>query len=241
MIDIKPKSVLEQPIYMLTKATPCPYLEGKVEKRIATDITHNVDVHDELALNGFRRVENWMYRPVCDNCSACKSYRVDIKNFELTKSLKRINKNLGAITFKIIKNIATTEHFDLFKKYQFERHSGGSMSDMDENEFISMIETSPIKTKLMEFRDTSKNLMGVILLDVDDVNLSAVYSFFDPKLSKLGIGNYMISQCLIFGKKNKYKHLYLGYYIGEISSMSYKSRFKPGQILDGGDWQGVIN
>ena len=241
MIDVKPKSVLEQPIYMLTKATACPYLKGRVEKRIATDITYNNKVYNELALNGFRRVENWMYRPVCDNCSACKSYRVDIKNFELTKSLKRINKNLGAITFKIIKNIATTEHFDLFQKYQFERHSGGSMSDMDENEFISMIETSPIKTKLMEFRDSSKNLMGVILLDIDDVNLSAVYSFFDPKLSKLGIGNYMISQCLIFGKKNKYKHLYLGYYIGEISSMSYKSRFKPGQILDGGEWQGVIN
>ena len=241
MIDVKPKSVLEQPIYMLTKATACPYLKGRVEKRIATDITYNNKVYNELALNGFRRVENWMYRPVCDNCSACKSYRVDIKNFELTKSLKRINKNLGAITFKIIKNTATTEHFDLFQKYQFERHSGGSMSDMDENEFISMIETSPIKTKLMEFRDPYKNLMGVILLDIDDVNLSAVYSFFDPKLSKLGIGNYMISQCLIFGKKNKYKHLYLGYYIGEISSMSYKSRFKPGQILDGGEWQGVIN
>ena len=237
MIDVKPKSVLEQPIYMLTKATACPYLKGRVEKRIATDITYNNKVYNELALNGFRRVENWMYRPVCDNCSACKSYRVDIKNFELTKSLKRINKNLGAITFKIIKNTATTEHFDLFQKYQIERHSGGSMSDMDENEFISMIETSPIKTKLMEFRDSSKNLMGVILLDIDDVNLSAVYSFFDPKFSKLGIGNYMISQCLIFGKKNKYKHLYLGYYIGDISSMSYKSRFKPGQILDGGDWQ----
>ena len=241
MIDVKPKSVLEQPIYMLTKATACPYLKGRVEKRIATDITYNNKVYNELALNGFRRVENWMYRPVCDNCSACKSYRVDIKNFELTKSLKRINKNLGELTFKIIKNTATTEHFDLFQKYQFERHSGGSMSDMDENEFISMIETSPIKTKLMEFRDSSKKLMGVILLDIDDVNLSAVYSFFDPKLSKLGIGNYMISQCLIFGKENKYKHLYLGYYIGEISSMSYKSRFKPGQILDGGEWQGVIN
>ena len=49
----------------------------------------------------------------------------------------------------------------------------------------------------------------------------------------------MISQCLIFGKKNNYKHLYLGYYIGEISSMSYKSRFKPGQILDEGDWQAL--
>ena len=34
-----------------------------------------------------------MYRPVCDNCSACKSYRVDIEQFKLTKSLKRISKN----------------------------------------------------------------------------------------------------------------------------------------------------
>ena len=239
MIDIKPKSVLEQPIYMLTKATPCPYLEGRVEKRIATDITYNKKVYNELASNGFRRVENWMYRPVCDNCSACKSYRVNIKDFELSKSLKRVSKNLKGISYKIIKNTATTEHYKLFKKYQFKRHPGGSMSDMDQNEFISMIETSPIKTKLMEFRDDSKNIVGVLLLDIDNINLSAVYSFFDPKLDKSGMGNYMVTQCLLFGKKNKYKYLYLGYYISEISSMSYKNRFKPGQILDGNDWQAL--
>ena len=63
MIDIKPKSVLEQPIYMLTKATSCPYLTGKVEKRIATDISNNKSIYEELSINGFRRVENWMYRP----------------------------------------------------------------------------------------------------------------------------------------------------------------------------------
>tara|TARA_B100001093_G_scaffold492455_1_gene533600 strand:+ start:1115 stop:1834 length:720 start_codon:yes stop_codon:yes gene_type:complete len=239
MIDIKPKTVLEQPIYMLTKATPCPYLKGRIEKRIATDITYNNKVYDELVLNGFRRVENWMYRPVCDNCSACKSYRVNIKDFELSKSLRRVSKNFNGISYKIIKNIATTEHYKLFKKYQFERHPGGSMSDMDKNEFISMIETSPIKTKLMEFRDNSKNLIGVLLLDIDNVNLSAVYSFFEPELSKSGIGNYMVAQTLLFGKRNKYKYLYLGYYINEISSMSYKSRFKPGQILNENDWKAL--
>ena len=69
MIDIKPKNVLEQPIFMLTKATTCPYLTGKVEKRIATDISENKNIYEELSINGFRRVENWMYRPVCDNCS----------------------------------------------------------------------------------------------------------------------------------------------------------------------------
>ena len=102
------------------------------------------------------------------------------------------------------------------------------MSDMDEGEFTSMIETSPINTSLLEFRDKSKNLVGSVLLDIDEKNLSAVYSFFDPKLNKLGLGNYMIMQCLLYGKSKKFKYLYLGYYIEELSSMSYKSRFRPG-------------
>ena len=237
MIDIKNKSVLEQSIFMLTKATPCPYLTGKVEKRIATDITHNKNIYEELSINGFRRVENWMYRPVCDNCSACKSYRVHLENFKLTKSLKRILKNFENFSFKLVKNKSTKEHFELFKKYQLERHSGGSMSDMDEDEFTSMIETSPIKTSLMEFKDNNNDLVGVILLDIDNKNLSAVYSFFDPKLNKFGLGNYMIVQCLLYGKSNKYEYLYLGYYIDKISSMSYKSRFKPGQIFINNKWK----
>ena len=95
MMGIKTKNILEQSIYMLTKAAPCPYIEGRVEKRIATDISFNNSIYDELALNGFRRVENWMYRPVCDNCNACKSYRVIIDQFKLTKSLRRIVNNLN--------------------------------------------------------------------------------------------------------------------------------------------------
>ncbi len=237
MIDIKPKSLLEQPIYMLTKANSCPYLIGKIEKRIASDISENKNIYEELSLNGFRRVENWMYRPICDNCSACKSFRVDIEKFKLTKSLKRVFKNFENFSHKLAKNKSTKENFELFKKYQLARHAGGSMSDMDEDEFTSMIETSPINTLLLEFRDKSKKLIGAVLLDLDKKNLSAVYSFFDPKFNKLGLGNYMIIQCLLFGKIKKYKYLYLGYYIEELSSMSYKSRFRPGQILNNNEWK----
>ena len=239
MIEIKPENALEQPIYMLTKATACPYISGKIEKRIATDITYNKSIYEELSINGFRRVENWMYRPVCDNCSACKSYRVNLKYFKLTKSLKRVLKNFENFSFNLIKNKSNQEHFELFKKYQLERHAGGSMSDMDENEFKSMIETSPIKTSLLEFRDKYNKLVGVVILDIDKKNLSAVYSFFDPKLNKFGLGNYMIVQCLFYGKNNRYDYLYLGYYIKEISSMSYKSRFKPGQIFNNNEWKNV--
>ena len=111
------------------------------------------------------------------------------------------------------------------------------MLDMDEDEFTSMIETSPINTSILEFRDKFKKLVGTVLLDIDNNNLSAVYSFFDPKFNKLGLGNYMIIQCLLFGKSKSFKYLYLGYYIEELSNMSYKSRFKPGQILKNNEWE----
>ena len=72
------------------------------------------------------------------------------------------------------------------------------LKDIVEDEFKSMVETSPINTSLMEFRDTSEKLIGVVLLDFGDDDLSAVYSFFDPSLDKLGVGNFMITQCILF-------------------------------------------
>ena len=238
-MEIKTKNILECSIYLVTKNAPCPYIAGRFEKRIATDISYNSSIHDELAINGFRRVENWMYRPACDNCNACKSYRVIIDQFKLTKSLKRIVNNLINVNMKIVNNTATDEHFNLFKKYQSERHTGGSMSNMTEDDFISMIEISSVESYMMEFRDNFNNLLGVILMDIHKKTLSAVYSFFNPDYNKFGLGNLMITKCLIYGKNNQYKYLYLGYYIKEVSSMAYKLRFKPGQIFEGGKWKNV--
>ena len=235
-MGIKTKNILDDSIYLLTKTAPCPYIKGLFEKRIATDISYNDSIHDELARKGFRRVENWMYRPACDNCNACKSYRVIIDQFKLTKSLKRVLKNLNNLNMKIVNNIATDEHYKLFKKYQYQRHAGGSMSNMTEDDFISMIEISSVQTYLMEFRDDFRNLLGVILIDIHKKTLSAVYSFFNPDYCKLGLGNFMIIKSLMYGKDNNYKYLYLGYYIQKVSSMAYKIRFKPGQILKGNSW-----
>jgi arginyl-tRNA--protein-N-Asp/Glu arginylyltransferase len=43
----------------------------------------------------------------------------------------------------------------------------------------------------------------------------------------------------MYGMENNYKYLYLGYYIKEVSSMAYKIRFKPGQILEDGSWNNI--
>ena len=131
----------------------------------------------------------------------------------------------------------TNQHYQLFKSYVTSRHDDGQMARMDRDDFNSMISNSPIETMLIDYVDQDHQLVGSVLTDKQQDGMSAVYSFFDPEFNKFGLGNYMIIQCLLFGRSKKYEYLYLGYYIEELSSMSYKSRFKPGQILKNNEWE----
>ena len=177
-----------------------------------------------------------MYRPSCSHCNECKSYRVNINQFSLTKSLKRIKKNNSEISISLKKNLASEEYFDLFLTYQQKRHTGGSMSNMTFEDFKSMIESSPINTQLCEFRNKEKKLIGLMLFDHQNDGLSAVYSFYDIKFGKSGLGNFMILELIELAKKLTLNYVYLGYYIKNAPRMNYKLKFKEGELYSDGKW-----
>ena len=236
MAKIEKNKIFDLPIFLLTKATECPYISNKIEKRLATDITNNSHLHDELALSGFRRVENWMYRPACDSCNECKAYRIKVKEFDLSKSFKRTTKKNNNLSTKVVKNKALKKHFTLFKKYQNDRHFAGSMSKMSFEDFKSMIEISPINTNLIEYKDKNNKLIAVMLFDTQKDGLSAVYSFYKPEYKKNSIGIYMILHLIEMTKLMKLKYLYLGYFIKNVDRMNYKVLFSPGEIFENGKW-----
>ena len=236
MAKIEKNKIFDLPIFLLTKASECPYISNKIEKRLATDITNNSHLHDELALSGFRRVENWMYRPACDSCNECKAYRIKVKDFILSKSFKRITKKNDHFITSIVNNKALKKHFVLFKKYQNHRHFGGSMSKMNFEDFRSMIEVSPINTNIIEYKDKKNNLIGVMLFDTQKDGLSAVYSFYEPKYKRNSFGKFMILNLIKHTKLMNFKYLYLGYYIKNVERMNYKASFGPGEIFEDGKW-----
>ena len=239
MAKIEKVNFLNQPIFLMTKETKCPYLENKLEKRLVTDLTDNSILFDELSLSGFRRIENWMYRPSCNGCNECQSYRFNINNFVYTKSLLRVQKKNRYIKSYLKSNKASKEYFNLFQKYQKERHEGSSMSLMAYEEFKSMIEISPINTKLMEFRDLDDALIGIMLFDQQKDGLSAVYSFYNLDFKRDGIGNFMILDLLNLGKKLKLDFIYLGFYVRQALKMNYKLKFKPGELYFSGKWNKI--
>ena len=227
MAKFEKVNILNYPIFFMTKETKCPYLDNKSEKRLVTDLNNNLFLFDELSLSGFRRIENWMYRPSCSNCTECKSYRVNVKKFILTKSLKRIKKNNEEISTS------------LFSTYQNKRHTGSSMSNMTFEDFKSMIECSPINTQLYEFRNKEKKLIGLMLFDYQKDGLSAVYSFYEVKFEKKGLGNFMILELIELAKKLNLNYVYLGYYIKNASRMNYKLKFRQGELYSDGKWNKI--
>ena len=222
-----------------TQPMPCPYINKKIERRLATDISslRGKNSHDALAKAGFRRSQHISYKPACPNCNACKPIRVCAREFLWTKRYRRIlNKNKDLVkTWD--EAVATEDLFQLFKRYQVSRHSGGEMGLMDYIDFRGMIEKSPIETFIVQYRlEPSSKLIGAVLIDQQKDGFSAVYSFFDTSQPNRSLGNFMVLDLIKYTKEIGMDYLYLGYWIEGSKKMSYKADFLPAEILLSNGW-----
>jgi len=215
----------------------CPYISGQTEQRIAVDISNDPQCHDGLAAAGFRRVENWVYRPACPQCNACLAWRVDVENFKPSRNMSRVKRKNRDLTRHIASPIPSNDHYRLFKAYVTSRHCDGQMAQMEQHDFSSMISNSPIETVLIGYYDTENNLVGAILSDVQSDGLSAVYSFFEPNLTTRSLGTFMVLDLLDIAKDSDLKWLYLGYFVEGSRKMEYKSRFGPAEVFKEGRWK----
>ena len=221
-----------------TMPMPCPYIEGKVERRLVADLSTRRGrlSHDELARAGFRRTQHLAYRPACAACQACRPIRVRVNDFEWTRTFRRSVSRNSDLNGRFVSARATREQYGLFRAYQSGRHDDGEMSLMDFADYGDMIERSPIDTWLIEYRDADGTLIGVMLTDRQDDGLSAVYSFFDTDASSRSLGTFMVLDLIKRAAQAGLSYVYLGYWIKQSRKMSYKTRFRPCEVLVDGNW-----
>lgn len=235
------------PQFYVTAPQACPYLDGRMERKLFTALQGDSaeKLNDTLSKQGFRRSQNVLYRPSCSECSACMSARIRVADFAPTKSQKRALRRNDDLQREATSPWATEDQYALFRRYLDSRHSDGGMADMDIFEFAAMIEETPVRSRVVEYTapplpgERRRQLTAVCLTDVLDDGLSMVYSFYDPDRLGDSLGTYIILDHVEIARDAGLPYVYLGYWVPGSRKMGYKSRFSALEVYQGGTWHDI--
>ncbi len=221
----------------LTLPHPCGYLPEREAVTLLIDPGLAVErrLYSQLAVRGFRRSGDSVYRPHCPDCNACVSLRVDAGAFRPNRSQRRVGRRNGDLVCSLVEPSCDEEHFQLYARYLAGRHAGAGMDDPSPDSYRQFLLAQHLETVFLDCRLEGR-LVCVAVLDVLDDGLSAVYTFFDPALAQRSLGVYAILQEIAEVRRRGLDWLYLGYWIEACRRMNYKDRFRPYQIYRGGGW-----
>lgn len=234
----RPFSAKQLPFF-LTAPSPCPYLPGRMERKVFTklDLVDGPGLNDTLTHAGFRRSQSILYRPACERCSACKSARIVVDEAAPTRTQRRTLNRNGDLSRQVSPAEATPEQFVLLSRYLESRHGDGDMAGMDFFDYAGMVEDGAQRTEIVEYRDGFDTLVAAVLVDRLADGFSLVYSFFDPDLERRSLGAFMILDHVRRATQAQLPYVYLGYWVHGSAKMDYKARYQPLEILDPSGWR----
>jgi len=232
------------PRFFVTSPAPCPYLPGRQERKVFTELNgpHAGELNDALGRIGFRRSQSVAYRPSCAGCSACVSVRVVTHDFEANATQRKLVRRHGDLEVTACRPWATDEQYQLLRRYLGARHSGGGMAGMDEEDYADMIEHSPVNSVIVEYREPGQNgaqgkLLAACLTDRQADGLSMIYSFFAAdEPGRQGLGNLVILDHILRARAAGLSYVYLGYWVKGSARMAYKIRYRPIEMLSPRGW-----
>ncbi|WP_374281948.1 arginyltransferase [Novosphingobium sp.] len=232
------------PRFFVTSPAPCPYLPGRSERKVFTELKgpHADELNDALGRIGFRRSQTVAYRPSCADCTACVSVRVAAAEFRPSATQRKALRRNSDLIATMCRPWSTAEQFELLQRYLGVRHPGGGMASMDEVDFADMVEHTPVDSYVIEYREpnadgTPGRLVGACLTDRQGDGLSMIYSFYEPDhAGRSGLGNYIILDHIRRAEEIGLPYVYLGYWVDGSARMQYKVRYRPLERLTREGW-----
>ncbi len=233
------------PRFFVTNPSPCPYLPGRQERKVFTELVgpHATELNDALGRIGFRRSQGVAYRPSCAGCTACVSVRVVTGGFVPNATQRKLLRRNADLEVTACRAWATDEQYQLMRRYLAARHPQGGMTGMDEDDYADMIEHSPVNSLIVEYREPAVNgrrgrLIGACLTDRQADGLSMIYSFFDPDHpTRTAMGNFIIMDHITHARDAGLPYVYMGYWVKGSARMDYKTRYRPLEALGPAGWQ----
>jgi arginine-tRNA-protein transferase len=236
---MKDKPVNGVRFFFATAPSPCPYLPGRMERRLVADLSGRdaVTFHETLSQAGFRRSHRFAYVPVCRDCAACAAVRIVVPGFVANRTRQRLWRRNRDLVAQEAAPRATYEQFALFSAYQRTRHAGGEMARMDFFDYQALVEDTPVDTCVVELRDGGGVLRAACITDRLNDGLSAVYSFFDAEDRRRSLGTHVILWLVERARALGLDFVYLGFWVADCPRMAYKNSFQPLEAHTAAGWR----
>ena len=220
--------------YFVDLRTGCPYGLPKVATfHQAIFGPLNERIMELFLAAGYRRNGNCLYTMRCAACSACVPIRIDVREFRPNRSQQRVMQRNADVQVDIGSLAEDLENLDICSHFLNSRYP--QHNNTAEGYYQGFFLNTIVDSSRIEFR-LRKTLLGASIIDIGRNWLNAVYFYFDPIFSRRSLGTFNILTLIDFCRERGIDYLYLGYYIAEVSAMSYKSAFKPYFLLEDGVW-----
>lgn len=212
-----------------TYETPCPYISGNVF------LSENVFIKeideegiDYLLSIGFRHFGEHFFRPLCSECHQCIPLRIPVKDFKLSRNMKRTLKKSSDLELVVSREPEPTmEKYELYHEHlrRFEEDNSASYQSFVQ----SFFEPSPYSRELAIYRDGK--LLSVSHFDITSRSLSAIYCYWSPEGEPYSPGTLSVLKEMEIAGDEGVEYVYLGYFVPENRHMRYKARFRPNEAL----------
>ncbi len=217
----------------------CPYLPDQIAR---TPMEYPIrpltrDEVDRRLAAGYRRQGVLLYHVACPSCSACEPIRLRVAAFEPNKTQRRILRR-GRSFFEV--EIGEPEYSDerlaLYNRHKFERGLARTDLPMSPDGYRSFLVERCCDA--IEIRYSHGGALAAIAVcDRGATSLSAVYTYYDPKLASLSPGAFSILTQIELCKAWNLPLMYLGLYIAGSEHMRYKGSYLPHERRIDGQWR----
>lgn len=185
------------------------------------------DELEEFLSKGWRKFGAYYFRPKCGGCTKCIPLRVLVNEFKPSRSQRRVLRKGADIRVEFAPLKYRDDVYEIYSDHSLNRFN----RETEKEEFISTFYTESCPSLQSEYYLNGR-LIAVGFLDISSRSLSSVYFIYKTEFEDYSPGVLSVISEIEYARSIGLEYYYLGYYINENRSMSYKNRFHPHELFD---------